>query len=198
MADYTSSTAGPASGTAGVSTLVHLLGGWYDLFLPGLLCDYATLRDTGKQPRLVVGPWAHEDRGWIGPATRESLAFFDTHVKGDASSSAKGDIGGERGELREAPVRIYVTGAGEWRDYPDYPPPGVVPERWHLHGGGRLAPELSAPSEPGPLPRYDPADPTPFGRWPPLRQRRGARGQPAVGGPARRSPVHERAAGDRP
>ena len=162
-ARHRGAVAGDARSTAngtGISTPVHLLGGWYDLFLPGLLRDYATLRDTGKQPRLVVGPWAHEDRGWIGSATRESLAFFDAHVKGDARGDARGSARDERGEPWEAPVRIYVTRAGEWRDYPDYPPPGVVPERWHLHGGGRLAPEPPAPSEPGRY-RYDPADPTP-------------------------------------
>ena len=132
----------------GADAPVHLLGGWYDLFLPGLLHDYAALKDAGKRPRLTTGPWAHEDPSWMGVATRESLAFFDAHTKG------------ERGKLREAPVRIYVGGAEEWRDYPDFPPPGTRPERWHLHRAGRLAPGMPQNTPPDRY-RYDPAHPTP-------------------------------------
>ncbi len=127
---------------------VHLLGGWYDLFLPGLLRNYAALRQVGKRPRLTIGPWSHEDPGWMDPATRESLAFFDAHV------------GGKRGGLRAEPVRAYVTGAEGWRDYPDFPPPSVRRERWHLFAAGRLAPETPEGSPPDRY-RYDPADPTP-------------------------------------
>ena len=158
---------------AGVAAPVHLLGGWYDLFLPGLLRDYAALRDAGNQPRLTVGPWAHEDPRWLGVATRESLAFFDAHTKG------------ELGKLREAPVRVYVGGAEEWRDYPDFPPPGVRTERWHLHGAGRLAPEMPGDSSPDRY-RYDPADPTPsvggplFGRGAGPRDNRRLEARPDV------------------
>ena len=133
---------------AEVTAPVHLLGGRYDLFLPGLLRDYAALREVGGQPRLTIGPWAHEDPGWVGVGTREALALFDAHVKG------------ERGGLREAPVHIHLGGAEEWRDYPDFPPPGVRPERWHLHGAGRLAPEVPGGSPPDRY-HYNPADPTP-------------------------------------
>ncbi len=128
-----------------VDAPVHLLGGWYDLFLPGLLRDYAALRQVGKEPRLTIGPWSHEDPGWMGPATRESLAFFDAHVRG------------ERNGLRAEPVRIYVTGDEGWRDYPGFPPPGTRRERWNLHGAGRLAPETPETSPPDGY-RYDPAD----------------------------------------
>ena len=132
----------------GVSAPVHLLGGRYDLFLPGLLGDYARLRDAGNAPRLTVGPWAHEAPGWMPVAARETLAFFDAHLKGEC------------GKLGEAPVRLHVGGAEEWRDYPDFPPAGSRPERWHLHAGGRLAPKTPEDSSPDRY-RYDPANPTP-------------------------------------
>ena len=132
----------------GVTAPVHLLGGRYDLFLPGLLADYARLRDAGNAPRLTVGPWAHEAPGWMPVAARETLAFFDAHLKG------------ERSKLGEAPVRLHVGGTEEWRDYPDFPPPGSRPERWHLHAGGRLAPETPEDSSSDRY-RYDPANPTP-------------------------------------
>lgn len=139
---------------ARVDAAVHLLGGRYDLFLPNLLGDYARLRDAGKAPRLTLGPWAHEAPGWMPVAAHETLAFFDAHLKG------------ERGKLGEAPVRVHVGGAEEWRDYTDFPPAGSRPERWHLHAGGRLAPETSEDSSPDRY-RYDPANPTPSVGGPP-------------------------------
>jgi hypothetical protein len=52
-------------------------------------------------------------------------------------------------------------GAGEWRDFESWPPPGYEPARLHLHGGGALAAAPPA-GEAGPdRYRYDPADPTP-------------------------------------
>ncbi|QIN80806.1 CocE/NonD family hydrolase [Rubrobacter marinus] len=158
---------------AGITAPVHLLGGRYDLFLPGLLRDYARLRDAGRQPRLTIGPWAHEDPAWVPVATREALAFFDTHAKG------------ERGRLRDTPVRVHVGGAEEWRDYPDFPPPGVRAERWHLHGGHLLAREAPGDSPPEGY-RYDPADPTPsvggplFGRGAGPRDNRALEARPDV------------------
>ncbi len=56
---------------------VHLLGGWYDLFLPGLLRNYAALRQVGKRPRLTIGPWSHEDPGWMDPATWDCITSVD-------------------------------------------------------------------------------------------------------------------------
>ena len=66
------------------------------------------------------------------------------------------------GDLRtgDLPVRVYVEGAGEWRDLADWPPPGVAPQPWYPGAGGSLTPE--PPAQPGISPfRYDPADPTP-------------------------------------
>ncbi|MGF1473259.1 MAG: CocE/NonD family hydrolase [Rubrobacteraceae bacterium] len=139
---------------AGVGAPVFLLGGRYDIFLPGLLRDFAKLREAGKRPRLIIGPWAHKDQGWTKVAIREALNFFDAHTRGVTPGEPGKDPASE--DL----VHLHVGGADEWRSYSDFPPPGAEPERWHLHGGGRLAtdpPESSSPD----LYRYDPADPTP-------------------------------------
>jgi putative CocE/NonD family hydrolase len=133
---------------AEVSAPVHLLGGWYDFFLPHTMRDYASLRAAGKRPYLTIGPWHHSSFAWTGVALNEALAFFDAHAKG------------ERSRLRDQPVRVYVTGADEWRYYPEFPPPETWVKRWYLHDGGRLAPEPAAPFQPDRY-RYDPADPTP-------------------------------------
>lgn len=131
-----------------VEAPVTLLGGWYDAFLPWQLRDYAALRSAGRRPHLTIGPWWHADYRHVLAATRESLDWFRAHLMGDFS------------RIRSAPVRVYVTGAGRWRDLSDWPPPGVRAERWHLHPGGGLGPDGPRPSEPDTY-RFDPERPTP-------------------------------------
>ncbi|TNY34883.1 CocE/NonD family hydrolase [Thermomonospora catenispora] len=133
---------------AEVGAPVMLLGGWYDIFLPWQLKDYLTLRAAGRLPFLTIGPWWHADARHGLVAMRESLAWFRAHLKGDFSG------------IRAHPVRVYVTGAKQWRDYRDWPPPGMKARPWFLQPGGGLG-EDGPPSD-GPT-RYvfDPADPTP-------------------------------------
>ncbi len=131
-----------------VATPINLTGGWYDIFLPWQLRDYQILRSAGKQPYLTIGPWAHTSVGQFATSVRESLIWFNAHLRGD------------RSQLRALPVRIFVTGVNEWRDLPDWPPPGTQPQRWHLQPERGLAPDLPGDSPPDSY-RYDPADPTP-------------------------------------
>jgi uncharacterized protein len=131
-----------------VTVPVSLLGGWYDVFLPWQLQDYVRLRAAGRNPQLTIGPWFHADARLLRVASEDALAWFRAHLLGDVS------------QLRSQPVRLYITGAGEWRDYPDWPVPGVRPQRWHLQPGHGLAAAPPAASPPGTY-RYDPAHPTP-------------------------------------
>ena len=137
------------SGSVGeVAVPVSLLGGWYDVFLPWQLRDYAQLRAAGRRPQLTIGPWYHADARQLRPASEDALAWFRAHLLGDVS------------QLRDQPVRLYITGAREWRDYPDWPVPAVRPQRWHLQPGRGLGTALPAASLPGTY-CYDPAHPTP-------------------------------------
>jgi uncharacterized protein len=90
-----------------VSAPVLLVGGWQDPFLDQVLEQYARLSARRTDVALTVGPWMRLQpvAGGLGVLTRESLAWLDRHVAGRASG-------------RAAPVRIFVTGAGEWRDPP--------------------------------------------------------------------------------
>lgn len=151
---------------AEVTAPVNLVGGWYDIFLPWQLRDYAVLRDAGRRVHLTIGPWAHGDPALMAAGARESLAWLSAHLMGDA------------GQLREAPVRVFVTGAGTWRDLPVWPPPGTRGQRWHLQRDAGLALTPPAASEPDRY-TYDPADPTPalagpvlFGKARPTDNRR--------------------------
>lgn len=138
-----------SNGVHEVSAPVSLLGGWYDVFLPWQLRDYLELRRAGQQPQLTIGPWYHADPRNVRASVADALAWFRAHLLGDPSG------------LREAPVRIYLTGAGEWRDYPDWPVPGMREQPWHLQPGQAIATRrplgISAPDSF----QYDPAHPTP-------------------------------------
>lgn len=134
-----------------VAAPVNLVAGWYDIFLPSQLADYAALRAAGREPYLTIGPWKHTSLGVFGAALRESLMWCDAHLRGDASG------------LRAAPVRVFVMGARRWLDLPSWPPP-ATPTRWYLQPDralGSEAPDASQRENPPDTYRYDPASPTP-------------------------------------
>ncbi len=130
-----------------VTAPIALQAGWYDLFLDWQLRDYQRLRAAGRQPYLLIGPWFHGEPASIGPITRDTLAWLDSQVKGKTNS------------LREKPVRLFIMGANEWRDFAAWPPP-TQSERWLLQPNGALSQDAPPASEPDRY-RYDPADPTP-------------------------------------
>ncbi len=130
-----------------VTAPVSMVTGWNDIFLPLQLRDYAALRGAGQEPFLTIGPWRHADQQAVAAWARDSIAWLRAQLLDD------------RSELRERPVRIFVTGAEEWRELPSWPPQTHA-QRWHLQPGRALAPDPPAPGEPDRY-RYDPADPTP-------------------------------------
>jgi uncharacterized protein len=152
------------SRVAGVDAPVCLVGGWYDIFLPWQLRDYATLRAAGKSPRLVIGPWFHADPQLLGFTMREGLAWFHHQLNG--------------GRDQPGGVRIHVGGADEWRDLPDWPPHSGSTD-WYLQGGGGLAARTPADSGSDKF-RYDPTDPTPSPGGPLLTPQGGRKDNRAV------------------
>ncbi len=131
-----------------VTAPVSLVGGWYDIFLPWMMADYVALRRAVREPYLLIGPWSHMNMSCMAVSARESLAWLRAHLLDDHSG------------LREAPVRLFVMGAEEWRDFAEWPPPGYQPQRWYLQPGGGLGTDPPSESVPDRY-RYDPADPTP-------------------------------------
>ena len=102
-----------------VTIPIYLMGGWYDLFLDWQLKDYQALRAAGRHPNLLIGPWTHGEISIYSTMTREAVTWLQAQLKGNP------------GNLREAPVRLFVMGANQWRDYPDWPPPAQN-QRWYL------------------------------------------------------------------
>jgi uncharacterized protein len=147
-----------SAGLDEVSARVQLVGGWYDIFLPWMLEDHAALEAAGRAPQLVVGPWTHTSPGLLVVTMREALAWLRAQLLGD------------RRLLKEAPVRVFLGGAREWRELPAWPPPEARPLRLHLQGGGGLGP-AGPPDSPPDRYRYDPASPTPSLGGPVLLER---------------------------
>jgi uncharacterized protein len=73
----------------------------------------------------------------------------------------RAQLRGETGAVRDRPVRLYVEGAGQWREYDAWPPPGTIAQPWYLQPGGGLAPTAPRGQSSVDRYRYDPQDPTP-------------------------------------
>jgi uncharacterized protein len=132
-----------------------LIGGWQDIFIEQTIEQYSALAARGVPTRLLIGPWNHVDAATrSGPAYAESLAWLERYAGQDPAARAHADAGHS--------VRIWVGGAREWRELPDWPPAGQAPQRWYLGLDGTLSPrEPTAGADEYVSFRYDPADPTP-------------------------------------
>jgi hypothetical protein len=135
---------------------VSMVTGWWDLFLPEQLRDYAAIRAAGVTAALTVGPWLHAEPGELRAITQQDVAWLRRHFDGG-------------GPPTDPPVRVYLQQAHSWLKFSQWPPPGVVATPHYLRTAGRLAPE----AEPGdPMPAwfvYDPAEPTPSAGGPVLQ-----------------------------
>jgi uncharacterized protein len=148
------------------------IGGWYDVCLQGTLDNYAAMAALGRPTRLVVGPWSHDEAlgdpigqlcfgvrsGTRGVPTAEmpglvdlQLDWFTRHLTDRPEPPPE----------TEAPVRIFVMGANEWRDEMAWPPARARPRRWFLGPDGSLS--RVAPSPVGAFTEfeYDPRAPVP-------------------------------------
>ena len=106
---------------------VFSVGGWYDGFVESDLDAFHELRRLGVPAEIVIGPWPHNASIRFlgvdyGPSARLPLRhlqaeWFDRwlkHVPEKVHSQSEG--------LRDAPVRIFVMGANQWRYEREWPP----------------------------------------------------------------------------
>ncbi|MGI5499332.1 CocE/NonD family hydrolase [Lentzea sp. CA-135723] len=136
--------AGSALTVTKVPTLV--VGGWHDVFVDQTLAQFQALDEREVDVAMTIGPWTHLDTAVRASRVvdAEALTWLDQHVAGKAAT-------------RDARVRVYVTGAEEWR----------AMQSWQPHTGAlRLRPDATGVlgAEPGSGVvefSYDPADPTP-------------------------------------
>lgn len=126
---------------------VSLVAGWYDVFLPGQLADYAALRKAGLPCRLTVGPWTHVSLGGARVMVNEGLAWFNAYLR-------------DKPDQRSLPaVRVFVMGSKRWLDLAEWPPRTIL-GRWHLQPSAGLARQVPGESFPDEF-TYDPRHPTP-------------------------------------
>ena len=104
-----------ASGTA-----IFSYGGWWDMaYQHAAIKRHSTL--TNPDNRLMIGPWDHGGRHYIGPSVgfqeinydhnKEFLQFFDHHLKGK-------DTG-----IEDVPsIRYYTMGQERWKEADTWPP----------------------------------------------------------------------------
>jgi uncharacterized protein len=148
------------------------ISGWYDDEEIGTPANFAAMTAAGRAgQRLLMGPWGHavnttQKLGEIdfGPDAlidldAYTLAFLDEHVRGIAPEPAP------------APVRIFVMGAGQWRDEATWPPASAGTHVFHLasngransrFGDGRLQAEPATDGGPPDEWVHDPDRPVPF------------------------------------
>ncbi|MBK7927113.1 MAG: CocE/NonD family hydrolase [Bryobacterales bacterium] len=151
--------------------------GWYDSWGTQVAnLNYVQLSKAKKSlQKLIIGPWTHGGQGIsysgiaeFGPESAIDLAalrlrWYDRWLKGI-----------ENGIDKEAPVRLFVMGAGEphktadgrlfvggrWRDEREWPLARAVETPYYLHADGTLS-----ANKPGATPpttyRFDPANPVP-------------------------------------
>jgi uncharacterized protein len=175
-----------------VSAPALSIGGWYDLFQKYQIEDFIRLRQEAKGParsqsRLIIGPWGHgmyqkppikfKNGGIVklGQLDRV-LAFYDQWLKGKPQGQDW------------PPFYVYVMGAAEWRGFNEWPPAGVKPTAYYLHGSGQANTKkgdgglsLSAPTaETADRFTYDPAHPVPTVGGPLLGADLGPKKQDAV------------------
>lgn len=127
---------------------VSFTSGWYDFMLDQLLRDYATLADAGQTPHLTIGPWTHVSPDLQMESVRQTLQWMDAKLLDDPSG------------LRAKPVRIWISGENQWREFDAYPPAEAERQIWHLHPDKVLSqrPVRAAPPD---TYTYDPRTPTP-------------------------------------
>ena len=121
-----------------------------------------------------MGPWGHQTNtksklGEVefGPQALidmrgEQVRWFDRWLRAKPAE--------EKEEQVDAPVRIFVMGANEWRDEREWPLARTQWTRYYLHSGGqansRFGDGALSPTAPDAEPtdgyRYDPARPVPF------------------------------------
>lgn len=131
-----------------VNVPILLRTGWYDTLTVQTMGAYIRLRDRGQTVYLTIGPWTH-----IEASGREALPevfkFLDEHVAGRPKD-----------HYRPLPVKVFATGAEEWRFLPSWPP--ATEERvFYLHGDGAVDTQRPAADSPSASFTFNPADPTP-------------------------------------
>lgn len=152
---------------------------WFDGDQAGALFYWDGLErhaGPGHHGHLVIGPWEHAGCYLGGKPSQGALSFTDRSVIDIQSERLRfldRHLRNHEGPATAMPrVRLFVTGANEWRSCETYPPP-VAATPWYLHSGGNASTRHGdgtlSEREPGDEPadryRYDPVDPFSYSQF---------------------------------
>lgn len=123
---------------------IFFTGGWLDLTV-GVTDDYQRLKKSQPDREdcyLLMGPWDHyqtyagqQESDFHGDREIPTngmidllalrIAFYNRHLKGRVEDRIQKDH-----------VRVFITGADVWRDFPTFPAPDTEQRKLFLHSGG--------------------------------------------------------------
>jgi len=100
---------------------IFLVGGWFDLFTPGVMDNYqyGLSEHAQEDKRLIMGPWYHLDAGF---GSSLAVRWFDWKIKGV-----------EDPFMEEFPVSFYVMGEDRWRAEKSWPFPSTRVDKTSLY-----------------------------------------------------------------
>jgi putative CocE/NonD family hydrolase len=122
-----------------------VMGGWYDLYADDASRQFELLRTLGATPearasRLVMGPWPHSLSAstLAGGVDFGNRALFDLDLLEERWFDRwLRDV--RNGVDEEPAAKLFVMGAGEWRDASAWPLQQTEWQTWYLHSGGSAA-----------------------------------------------------------
>jgi predicted acyl esterase len=115
--------------------------------LNDFLADYEAFPQE-KRPFLTIGPWHHFDFQGYLEMLRAGVDWFHAHLQ-------------DKPLRRTAPIKLFVMGADEWREFPQWPPPHREQRLYLQQNGSLLCTSPRRICEATAF-LYDPADPTPI------------------------------------
>ena len=122
--------------------------GWNDIGLPLVTEQYKALAQRGVPTFMTMGPWSHLG-AQRGTTIAEGFKFIEKYL------ASRGE------DFRSSPVRVFVTGMGQWRDLPTWPPTPSSTDELYFGPGKILSRNAPSGNAEDSTFKFDPKDPTP-------------------------------------
>ncbi|KAF2830073.1 hydrolase CocE/NonD family protein [Ophiobolus disseminans] len=127
---------------------ILLVSGWYDLFAPQTMEQYAQLSQRKTNVALTVGAWNHMNIGMSAKVWQQTFDWLEEHLAKRKSST------------RKSAVQYFVTGAEVWRDWHVWPP-STIQRKFYVQSSNKLDESEPTTDEGSSSFTFDPQQPTP-------------------------------------